>query len=81
MLLFGSRRDLSVHVPNHIHRIPDLSTFQNDWLRPDNVKILVAGDTPLLRISFTSAWICEMLPATTRSPALMPLLTSTLRSL
>ena len=28
----------------------DLSTFQNDWLRPDNVKILVAGDTTLQQI-------------------------------
>jgi predicted Zn-dependent peptidase len=28
----------------------DLSTFQHDWLRPDNVKILVAGDTTLEQI-------------------------------
>jgi zinc protease len=28
----------------------DLKTFQRDWLRPDNVKILVAGDTTLGRI-------------------------------
>jgi len=28
----------------------DLATFQNDWLRPDNVKILVAGDTTLQQI-------------------------------
>ncbi|MBN8923714.1 MAG: peptidase M16 [Rhodanobacter sp. 68-29] len=28
----------------------DLRTFQHDWLRPDNVKILVAGDTTLDRI-------------------------------
>ena len=28
----------------------DLRAFQRDWLRPDNVKILVAGDTTLDRI-------------------------------
>jgi len=28
----------------------DLTTFQHDWLRPDNVKILVAGDTTLATI-------------------------------
>ncbi|MBD8872633.1 pitrilysin family protein [Rhodanobacter sp. DHB23] len=28
----------------------DLRTFQHDWLRPDNVKILVAGDTTLDKI-------------------------------
>ncbi len=28
----------------------DLTAFQNDWLRPDNVKILVAGDTTLQQI-------------------------------
>jgi zinc protease len=28
----------------------DLVAFQNDWLRPDNVKILVAGDTTLAQI-------------------------------
>jgi predicted Zn-dependent peptidase len=28
----------------------DLATFQRDWLRPDNVKILVAGDTTLQKI-------------------------------
>ncbi len=28
----------------------DLTTFQHDWLRPDNVKILVAGDTTLASI-------------------------------
>ena len=28
----------------------DLRRFQHDWLRPDNVKILVAGDTTLDRI-------------------------------
>jgi predicted Zn-dependent peptidase len=28
----------------------DLRAFQHDWLRPDNVKILVAGDTTLDRI-------------------------------
>jgi len=28
----------------------DLSGFQRDWLRPDNVKILVAGDTTLQQI-------------------------------
>ncbi|HEV2679944.1 MAG TPA: pitrilysin family protein [Rhodanobacter sp.] len=28
----------------------DLATFQRDWLRPDNVKILVAGDTTLAQI-------------------------------
>jgi len=28
----------------------DLRGFQHDWLRPDNVKILVAGDTTLARI-------------------------------
>ena len=28
----------------------DLTAFQNDWLRPDNVKILVAGDTTLAKI-------------------------------
>ncbi|HWX64990.1 MAG TPA: pitrilysin family protein [Rhodanobacter sp.] len=28
----------------------DLVTFQRDWLRPDNVKILVAGDTTLAQI-------------------------------
>ncbi len=28
----------------------DLAAFQRDWLRPDNVKILVAGDTALDRI-------------------------------
>ncbi|MNQ07339.1 hypothetical protein D3C85_201160 [compost metagenome] len=25
MLLFGSSGDLSVHVPNHVHRVSDLS--------------------------------------------------------
>ncbi len=28
----------------------DLTSFQHDWLRPDNVKILVAGDTTLATI-------------------------------
>ncbi|WP_184508982.1 pitrilysin family protein [Rhodanobacter sp. ANJX3] len=28
----------------------DLGTFQQDWLRPDNVRILVAGDTTLAKI-------------------------------
>jgi predicted Zn-dependent peptidase len=28
----------------------DLTAFQHDWLRPDNVKILVAGDTTLATI-------------------------------
>ncbi|WP_266169198.1 M16 family metallopeptidase [Dyella subtropica] len=28
----------------------DLTAFQHDWLRPDNVKILVAGDTTLAQI-------------------------------
>ncbi len=28
----------------------DLTAFQHDWLRPDNVKILVAGDTTLAKI-------------------------------
>ncbi|MEL4892608.1 pitrilysin family protein [Xanthomonas protegens] len=28
----------------------DLSAFQNNWLRPDNVRILVAGDTTLAKI-------------------------------
>jgi zinc protease len=28
----------------------DLTAFQRDWLRPDNVKILVAGDTTLAQI-------------------------------
>ncbi|MEO8747166.1 MAG: pitrilysin family protein [Rhodanobacter sp.] len=28
----------------------DLARFQRDWLRPDNVRILVAGDTTLARI-------------------------------
>jgi predicted Zn-dependent peptidase len=28
----------------------DLTAFQRDWLRPDNVKILVAGDTTLQQI-------------------------------
>jgi predicted Zn-dependent peptidase len=28
----------------------DLRAFQHDWLRPDNVKILVAGDTTLAQI-------------------------------
>jgi predicted Zn-dependent peptidase len=28
----------------------DLAAFQRDWLRPDNVKILVAGDTTLAQI-------------------------------
>ncbi|MEO7068670.1 MAG: pitrilysin family protein [Rhodanobacter sp.] len=28
----------------------DLTAFQNDWIRPDNVKILVAGDTTLAKI-------------------------------
>jgi predicted Zn-dependent peptidase len=28
----------------------DLAAFQKDWLRPDNVKILVAGDTTLQQI-------------------------------
>lgn len=30
--------------------VDDLRTFQHDWLRPDNVKILVAGDTTLASI-------------------------------
>ncbi|WP_266159151.1 M16 family metallopeptidase [Dyella silvatica] len=28
----------------------DLTSFQHDWLRPDNVKIMVAGDTTLAQI-------------------------------
>ncbi len=28
----------------------DMGTFQQDWLRPDNVRILVAGDTTLTKI-------------------------------
>ena len=28
----------------------DLTSFEQDWLRPDNVKILVAGDTTLVQI-------------------------------
>jgi zinc protease len=31
-------------------QVSDLTAFQNDWLRPDNVKILVAGDTTLQQI-------------------------------
>ena len=30
--------------------VTDLTAFQHDWLRPDNVKILVAGDTTLATI-------------------------------
>lgn len=30
--------------------VDDLTAFQHDWLRPDNVKILVAGDTTLAQI-------------------------------